>query len=100
MAADLYQSIGVDSHIITLSLLAAQEFLETEGNGCFKTHVLACDGMGKTKHVCVQSKTMHGILVAAILTVADNRMAKLSHMDTNLVLTTCFEFALNKRIAI
>ena len=62
--------------------------------------MLAGNGMCETEHVGMQAKTAHGILIAAILAVADDRVAKLGHVDTNLVLAAGLELTFNKRIAV
>ena len=84
-----------------VSLFAAvKQFLETVRNGRLETEVLACYRMGEAEHICVQAKTTHRVLVTAILAVADNRVTKVGHMYTNLVLSTGLEFAFHKRIAV
>ena len=77
-----------------------EQFLKAEWNRSLKTEMLAGDRMGKTEHVCMQTKTAHRVLIATILAVTHYGMSKVGHMDANLVLSACFEFAFNERIAI
>ena len=51
--------------------------------------MLAGHWMSETKHVGMQTETAHRVLIAAILAVTDNRVSKIGHMDTNLVLSSC-----------
>ena len=77
-----------------------EQFLKAEWNGSLKTEMLAGNRMGKTEHVGMQTKTMHGVLIATILAVTHYGMSKVGHMYANLVLSASFELTLNKRITI
>ena len=78
-----------------------QQVLKAGGIGRLELHLFARDGVVEAELEGVQRQTAEGIeVLEAIASVADDGMAEVLHVDTDLVLAAGFEVELHERIAV